>query len=150
MGPNRPTGSWRPPSRRDDLQDAFESTALTGGTKTNRCFLPFGRRTIALDRPQVLPRTALRLGAIPWLRFVLRIEETRAFHYKPAAWAAGSAKAPAPDPDFIKQFCIPAFKTDTTFRATTLPHAGLWTPTGSKPFVFPLESEYLPLIPKNP
>ncbi len=144
------------PLRHDDFGDAAVSTALTLRTETTRGFLPFSGARVTLGGEtdhQRSPSPLFPHTIEPYhgFRFVLRIEETTAFHYHTAAWAAGSATAPPPDPDIIRQFCALAFKADTSFHATALPHAGLWTPDKpNQPFVLPLEREYLPLIAQSP
>ncbi len=148
--PTLPAG----PVGHDGFRDSVASTALTLRAETTRGFLPFAGARVTLGGERILPRSSLiphTIEPFHGFRFVIRIEEIRAFHYHSAAWAAGSASAPAPDPDLIKQFCVLAFKADTSFRATALPNAGLWTPDKpNQPFVFPLEKEYLELIAKNP
>jgi hypothetical protein len=159
----RPRGSHGPsatpgPLGHDESKDAAASTGLMTQSDTTRGFLFFSS-TINIPEPGQphLPRFAIPFfeeGTLVELyhgfRFVLRIKEIRAFFYQLDAWAAGSSKSAAPDPDFIRQFCAGVFKADTTFRATSLPTAGLWTPGRAKPFVLPLESEYLPLIAQSP
>jgi hypothetical protein len=146
------------PLGHSDSTDAAASSALMTQTETTRGFLFFSS-TVSIPNPGQgrLPRFAIPFfdeGTLVELfhgfRFVLRITEVRAFHYTIQAWAAGSSRAPAPDPDIVRQFCAGVFRADTAFRATNLPIAGLWTPGGSKPFVFPLETEYLPLIAQSP
>ena len=146
------------PLGRDDSRDAAVSSGLVTQTDTTRGFLFFSS-TVTIPDPGRgrLPRFAMPFfdeGALVELfhgfRFVLRVTEVRAFHYTLQAWAAGSSRAPAPDPDFIRQFCAGVFNADTNFRLAALPVAGLWTPGGGRPFVLPLESEYLPLIAQSP
>jgi hypothetical protein len=155
----RPRGGRGPtasalPLGHEDSRDASVSSGLLAQADTTRGFLFFSS-TITIPEPgqRRLPRFAIPFfddGTLVELfhgfRFVLRITEIRAFHYSIQAWAGGSANAPALEPDIIRKFCAEVFKANTTFRATNLPLAGLWTPGAAKPFVLPLESEYLPLI----
>jgi hypothetical protein len=159
----RPRGTHGPtasaiPLGHNDARDATVSSGLVARTDTTRGFLFFSSvLSIPDSSQQRLPRfvtpffdDSSGIELFHGFRFVLRITEVRAFHYTIQAWAAGSSRAPSPDPDIIRQFCGDVFKAGTNFRATNLPIAGLWTPGSAKPFVLPLETEYLQLIAQSP
>jgi hypothetical protein len=146
------------PLGHDESRDADASSALMTSTDPTRGFLFFSSvLSIPDPRQPRLPRFVTPIfdesegiELFHGFRFVLRITEIRAFHYQIRAWAAGSSRTAAPDPEFIRQFCADVFKRDTRFNSTALPLAGLWTPGRPKPFVFPLEPEYLGLIAQSP
>jgi hypothetical protein len=121
---------------------------------STRGFVHFTDAMIALRHVPARPHSPIfqlpPIELFGGFRFVLRIVHTGGIDFGSAAWAAGSAKSPAPDPDIIKHFCAGAFKTDTLFHDLNLLHAGLWTPGEAKPFVFPLEPEYLAHIAQSP
>jgi hypothetical protein len=156
-GARGPTASAVPLGR-DDSRDAAESLRLMTSADPTRGFLgfssslsvpgPIQSRLPSFVVPFFDDSTGLEL--FHGFHFVLRIKEIRAFHYEIHAWAGGSSGTPAPDPAFVRKFCAEVFKADTRFNATALPLAGLWTPGLAKPFVFPLEPEYLPLIAQSP
>jgi hypothetical protein len=143
------------PLRHSDFLDSAWSSAHLIEEHT-RGFLPFaGARVVKENAPLRSPvmHVSGRMEPYSGFRFVLRVVQKDKEEYKfaPVAWAAGSTRAAAPDPDIINQFCKLAFKSDTTFNGTDLPHAGLWTPSmPTQPFVPPLEKEYLPLIAQFP
>jgi hypothetical protein len=154
----RPRGSHAPtlpasPLQHDDFRDAVLSGELMLQTST-RGFVHFTDAMIALRHVPARPHSPIfqlpPIELFGGFRFVLRIVHTGGIDFGSAAWAAGSAKSPAPDPDIIKHFCAGAFKTDTLFHDLNLLHAGLWTPGEAKPFVFPLEPEYLAHIAQSP
>jgi len=159
----RPRGTRGPttsalPRGHDDSRDAAVSNGLMTQADTTRGFLFFSSvLSIPDPRQPRLPRfitpffdETSGIELFHGFRFVLRITEIRDFHYTIQAWAAGSPRAPAPDPAIVGKFCAEVFKADTTLRATNLPLAGLWTPGAAKPFALPLETEYLPLIAQSP